>query len=110
MYRSTNRCTAPPPGLLKDPPLPFNSVAQRFDQRFAAFHCAVSHPEPLAFSDFAASTDASSLLPAQLLMMAIDAFSMVRGEGEKKGGMRAALVRGEGDKKGGMRAALTRLS
>ena len=67
----------PPPGLLRDPPMPFNEVTQRFEQRFASFHSSVTHPEPLSYADFASSTDVSSLGPIQLLQSATEALTMV---------------------------------
>ena len=65
-------------GLLSDPPLPFNTAIQRFDQRFSAFHSSVTHPEPVSFPDFIASTDTKGFNPEQLLLLATESFNLVR--------------------------------
>ncbi|GAX76015.1 hypothetical protein CEUSTIGMA_g3458.t1 [Chlamydomonas eustigma] len=65
-------------GLVKAPQPPFNSMAQRFDQRFAAFHGAVVRPEPLTYVDFMASVDTTGFDASKLLQMASEAFTVVR--------------------------------
>lgn len=64
-------------GLLKDPPLPFNTALQRFDQRFSSFHSSVTHPEPVSYPDFVASTDTKGFNPTQLLQLATQSFDLV---------------------------------
>lgn len=59
--------------LYNHPELPFNSEAQRFDQRFAAFH-ALQRPEPLAYGQFVTSTSVEGVEPVQLLRLAGDSF------------------------------------
>ena len=48
-------------GQLLPYPAPFNSEAQRFEQRFGFMH-RLHRPEPLAFDQYARSVDISSAL------------------------------------------------
>lgn len=41
---------------------PFNSEAQRFEQRFSALH-RLAHPEPLDYDQFASAVDATGMQP-----------------------------------------------
>ncbi|WIA23577.1 hypothetical protein OEZ85_000294 [Tetradesmus obliquus] len=59
--------------LYKHPELPFNSEAQRFDQRFAAFH-SLQRPEPLVYEQFVTSTSVEGVEPVQLLRLAGESF------------------------------------
>ncbi len=63
-------------GLVNDPPLPFNSLAQRFEQRFSCF-TSVVRPEPVSFNDYVASTDTSNIDALTLLKMATDSLGSV---------------------------------
>ncbi|GFR41695.1 hypothetical protein Agub_g2442 [Astrephomene gubernaculifera] len=54
-------------------PLPFNSKAQRFDQRFASFG-ALLRPPPLSYDDYLTSMDPGRSDAAQLLSLATASF------------------------------------
>jgi hypothetical protein len=56
--------------------LPFNSEAQRFDQRFAAFH-QLQRPEPLTYEQYVQSTSVEGVNAGQLLRLAGDSFKRV---------------------------------
>lgn len=56
-------------GILSPPPLPFNSMAERFDQRFGSFHI-LTRPEPLTYEHFAAAVDLKDTKPQALLSAA----------------------------------------
>lgn len=60
--------------LVVDSPLPFNNVAQRFEQRFSSFHTLLICPEPLPFDDFVSSTDVSGIDAVALLKLAGESF------------------------------------
>jgi hypothetical protein len=62
--------------LYAAPELPFNSEAQRFDQRFAAFH-QLQRPEPLTYEQFVTSTSVEGVEAGQLLRLAGDSFKRV---------------------------------
>jgi hypothetical protein len=57
--------------------LPFNSEAQRFDQRFAAFH-QLQRPEPLTYEQYVQSTSVEGVPAGQLLRLAGESFKRVR--------------------------------
>lgn len=64
-------------GVLAPPPLPFNSAAERFEQRFGCLHI-LTRPEPLGYGFFETATDLKSTTPAALLAAAGAALGKVR--------------------------------
>ncbi|PNH04009.1 hypothetical protein TSOC_009863, partial [Tetrabaena socialis] len=61
-------------GALPEPPVPpFNSLAQRFDQRFASFSSLV-RPPALLHSDYVASMDPGDREAGHLLSLAAMSF------------------------------------
>jgi hypothetical protein len=62
--------------LYAAPELPFNSEAQRFDQRFAAFH-QLQRPDPLRYEQFVQSTSVEGVAAGQLLRLAGESFKRV---------------------------------
>jgi hypothetical protein len=74
-------------GVLAPPPLPFNSAAERFDQRFGSFHIIV-RPEVLEHSMFEDSVSPIKAAPAQALSSASALLGKVgRGRGGGQVGM-----------------------
>jgi hypothetical protein len=66
-------------GVLAPPALPFNSAAERFEQRFGSFHI-LTRPEPLTYQQFEATVDLRGMEPRQLLAAAGGTLSKVRNE------------------------------
>lgn len=64
-------------GVLTPPALPFNSEAERFEQRFGSFHI-LTRPEPLAYQQFEASVELRGMEPRQLLAAAGGTLTKVR--------------------------------
>jgi hypothetical protein len=67
-------------GLLTDPELHFNTMLQRFDQRFASFHM-LQRPEPLQYESYQVSVDPGEHTAEYLLQLAADNFTQVRSLG-----------------------------
>ncbi|GBF89805.1 hypothetical protein Rsub_02975, partial [Raphidocelis subcapitata] len=61
-------------GVQALPPLPFNSAAERYEQRFGSFHI-LTRPEPLAYSHFEAATAMVGAQPSAVLTAAGAALS-----------------------------------
>lgn len=64
-------------GVLAPPALPFNSAAERFEQRFGSFHI-LTRPEPLGYQQFEASVELRHMDPRQLLASAANTLANVR--------------------------------
>ena len=64
-------------GVQAPPELPFNSAAERYEQRFGSFHI-LTRPEPLAYSQFEAATATAGAEPGSVLAAAIAALGKVR--------------------------------
>ncbi|CAL8468026.1 g7565 [Coccomyxa elongata] len=64
-------------GQLPPYPAPFNSEAQRFEQRFGFMH-RLHRPEPLAFDQYARSVDISTCTAESILLSATEGFCEAR--------------------------------
>lgn len=63
-------------GMYIPPEHPFNSEAQRYDQRFASFHL-LTRPDPLTYDQFKQSTSTEGVDVVQLLNLACGSFKQV---------------------------------
>lgn len=64
-------------GVLSPPELPFNSMEERYDQRFGSLHI-LTRPEPLAYSVYKAAVDLKGAAPQGVLAAAATALAQVR--------------------------------
>ncbi|KAF8061133.1 NAA35 [Scenedesmus sp. PABB004] len=88
-------------GLYSPPELPFNTEAQRFEQRFASF-TTLQRPDPLSYEQFVASTSTDGVTAAQLLALAADSFRKVQ--------QAAALIKAQAAAWGVSKQALAQLA